>query len=370
MGPVRLCRDEIFFGQRIVIYFLEKYIHRQAGDVSAGRNEFQRRVHAVDIKDVTVPVTRELETFRKRYREALKSDNTLIDKVMRYILRQQGKQVRPLLVMLGAKVCGGVGDSSYRAAIMVELLHSATLVHDDVVDGAEMRRGLASINALWKNKIAVLIGDYMLSKGLLFSLDHNDYRSLHMVSDAVRRMSEGEILQIQKTRSLDITEEDYLQVISDKTASLLSTSCAMGGASATDDETRIAALKEYGEYLGLAFQIRDDLLDYTGDSRKTGKQLGIDIQDKKITLPLIYALRHSEPREQKRIRSILKSSRKRAMKSGEVMEFVRRSGGLEYARDVAEGFADRAAATLDVFDDSESRRALHLLIDFVMKRQN
>jgi len=324
----------------------------------------------VDIKEVTVSVSQELETFRQRYKVALKSDNSLIDKVMRYILKQQGKQVRPLLVMLGAKVCGGVADASYRAAIMVELLHSATLVHDDVVDGAEMRRGLASINAVWKNKIAVLIGDYMLSKGLLYSLDHKDYRSLHMVSDAVRRMSEGEILQIQKTRSLDISEEDYLKVISDKTASLLSTSCAMGGASVTDDEEKIEALRNYGEFLGLAFQIRDDLLDYTGDSNKTGKQLGIDIQDKKITLPLIYALGQAERSEQKRIRSILKSSKKRAMKSGEVMDFVRKSGGLEYSSEVAEGFASKATAALEVFDDSEARRSLELLVDFVMKRQH
>ena len=245
----------------------------------------------MNLQDVALPVTEELDTFRQRYKTALKTDNSLVEKVVRYILKQQGKQIRPLLVMLGAKVCGGVQEKSYRAAIMVELLHSATLIHDDVVDGAEMRRGLPSINALWKNKISVLIGDYMLSKGLLFSLDHRDYIFLHMVSDAVKRMSEGEILQIQKTRSLDITEEDYLRVISDKTASLLATSCAMGAASVTEDEDKIQALKNYGEYLGLAFQIRDDLLDYTGDSKKTGKQLGIDIKDKKITLPLIYALR-------------------------------------------------------------------------------
>jgi len=324
----------------------------------------------VNIQDVSRSVADELATFRQRYKVALKSQNSLVDKVMRYILRQQGKQVRPLLVMLGAKACGGVNDASYRAAIMVELLHSATLVHDDVVDGAEMRRGIASVNALWKNKIAVLIGDYMLSKGLLFSLDHKDYQCLHMVSDAVRRMSEGEILQIQKTRSLDITEEDYLQVISDKTASLLSTSCAMGAASATQDQALVNALKEYGEYLGLAFQIRDDLLDYTGDEKKTGKQLGIDIQDKKITLPLIYALRNAEPGEQKRIRRILKSSRKRAMKSRDVMDFVKAGGGLEYAADVAEGFAAKSLAIVDGLPASDARESLRMLVDFVMKRQH
>ncbi|MBL6956853.1 MAG: polyprenyl synthetase family protein [Chlorobium phaeobacteroides] len=324
----------------------------------------------MNIQDVVFPVSEELKSFRQKYKTALETENSLIDKVVRYILKQQGKQIRPLLVMLGAKVCGGVEEKTYRAAIMAELLHSATLIHDDVVDGAEMRRGIASINAVWKNKISVLIGDYMLSKGLLFSLDNKDYLFLHMVSTAVRRMSEGEILQIQKTRSLDITEEDYLRVISDKTASLLSTSSAMGAASVTDDEVKINALKSYGEYLGLAFQIRDDLLDYTGDSKKTGKQLGIDIKDKKITLPLIYALRNSEGSEQKKIKSILKSSRKRSMRSREVVDFVKAKGGLDYAAEVAEGFASKALAAIEKLEDNDARRSLNLLVDFVMKRQN
>ena len=324
----------------------------------------------VNLQEVVFPVTEELNAFRQKYKTALNTDNSLVDKVVRYILKQQGKQIRPLLVMLGAKVCGGVQEKSYRAAIMVELLHSATLIHDDVVDGAEMRRGLLSINALWKNKISVLIGDYMLSKGLLFSLDNKDYLFLHMVSDAVRRMSEGEILQIQKTRSLDITEADYLRVISDKTASLLATASAMGAASTTDDEEKIEALKSYGEYLGLAFQIRDDLLDYTGDSKKTGKQLGIDIKDKKITLPLIYALRNADRAEQKMIKSILKSSKKRTMRSREVLAFVKEKGGLDYAAEVAEGFADKSLAAIESVEEGDAKRSLRLLVDFVMKRQN
>ena len=324
----------------------------------------------MNLQDVVSPVSEELNAFRQKYKTALDTDNSLVDKVVRYILKQQGKQIRPLLVMLGAKVCGGVEEKSYRAAIMVELLHSATLIHDDVVDGAEMRRGLPSINALWKNKISVLIGDYMLSKGLLFSLDNKDYLFLHMVSDAVRRMSEGEILQIQKTRSLDITEEDYLRVISDKTASLLATASAMGAASVTDNDEAIDALKSYGEFLGLAFQIRDDLLDYTGDSKKTGKQLGIDIKDKKITLPLIYALRNSDRAEQKRIKSILKSSKKRAMKSREVIEFVKGKGGLDYAAEVAEGFAAKSLAAIEHMENNDAKHSLGLLVDFVMKRQN
>jgi octaprenyl-diphosphate synthase len=323
----------------------------------------------VNIKDVVASVADEIEIFQQRYKVVLHAQNTLVDKVTRYVLKQQGKQIRPTMVLLAAQLCGGVTESSYRAAIMVELLHSATLIHDDVVDGAEMRRGLASINALWKNKISVLIGDYLLSKGLLYSLEYKDYGFLHMVSDAVRRMSEGEILQIQKTRSLDISEEDYLSVIADKTASLISSACAMGAMSATTDEGRIAALKSYGEYLGLAFQIRDDLLDYTGDSKKTGKQMGIDIKDKKITLPLIYALLHAPASEQKMIRSILKSSRKRAVKSGEVIEFVTSKGGLAYAAEVAEGFAAKAVAAISPFPDSPAKSSLLFLVDFVMKRE-
>jgi len=323
----------------------------------------------VDIKDVTASVAVEVGVFRQRYKEVLYARNTLVDKVSRYVLKQQGKQIRPAMVLLSAQLCGGVTDASYRAAITVELLHSATLIHDDVVDGAEMRRGLPSINALWKNKISVLMGDYLLSRGLLYSLEHKDYGFLHLVSEAVRRMSEGEILQIQKTRSLDISEEDYLSVISDKTASLIASSCAMGAMSATTDESSIAALKSYGEYLGLAFQIRDDLLDYTGDSKKTGKQMGIDIKDKKITLPLIYALRNASASEQKKIRSILKSSRKRAVKSSEVIAFVTGKGGLDYAADVAERFAAKAVASISTFHDGKAKTSLLRLVDFVMVRQ-
>ncbi len=323
----------------------------------------------MNIKDVTASVADEIVIFQQKYKQVLYARNTLVDKVSRYVLKQQGKQIRPAMVLLSAQLCGGVNDASYRAAIMVELLHSATLIHDDVVDGAEMRRGLPSINALWKNKISVLMGDYLLSRGLLYSLEHKDYGFLHLVSEAVRRMSEGEILQIQKTRSLDISEEDYLSVISDKTASLISSSCAMGAMSATSDEGRIAALKSYGEYLGLAFQIRDDLLDYTGDSKKTGKQMGIDIKDKKITLPLIYALRNAPLSEQKMIRSILKSSRKRAVKSAEVISFVTGKGGLDYASEVAEGLAAKAVASISSFPDGSAKTSLLRLVDFVMVRQ-
>ena len=324
----------------------------------------------MDIKEVTSSVSEELKVFQERYKSVLHSSNSLVDKVTRYVLKQQGKQIRPLLVLLSAKVCGQVVDVSYRGAIMIELLHSATLIHDDVVDGAEMRRGIPSINALWKNKISVLIGDYLLSKGLLYSLENNDFQSLRLVSEAVRRMSEGEILQIQKTRSLDITEDDYLSVIADKTGSLIATSCAIGAASSTSSEEDIASLKSYGEFLGLAFQIRDDLLDYTGDSKKTGKQLGIDIKDRKITLPLIFALQNSDKGEQNKIKTILKSSKKRSVRSREVIDFVRQKGGLDYAAQVAEGFADKALESISHFPENDAKRSLQLLVDFVMKRQH
>lgn len=324
----------------------------------------------MNIKDVTAPVADEIALFQQKYKSLLHAQNSLVDKVTRYVLKQQGKQIRPALVLLSASLCGGINDATYRAAILVELLHSATLIHDDVVDGAEMRRGIPSINALWKNKISVLIGDYLLSRGLLYSLEHRDYHFLHQVSDAVRRMSEGEILQIQKTRSLDITEADYLSVISDKTASLIASSCAMGAESATSDPDTVAAMKDYGEYLGMAFQIRDDLLDYTGDSSKTGKELGIDIRDKKITLPLIHALGEASESERKAIRSILKSSGKRARRKREVVDFVQARGGLDYAAGVAENFASKAVDAISRFPESPSRQALENLVDFVMKRQH
>ncbi|MEI6847039.1 MAG: polyprenyl synthetase family protein [Chlorobiaceae bacterium] len=324
----------------------------------------------MNIKDVTASVADEVEIFQQKYKQVLHAQNTLVDKVTRYVLKQQGKQIRPSLVLLSAQLCGGINDSSYRAAIMVELLHSATLIHDDVVDGAEMRRGLASINALWKNKISVLIGDYLLSRGLLYSLEYKDYGFLHMVSEAVRRMSEGEILQIQKTRSLDISEKDYMSVISDKTASLIASACAMGAMSATTNDASIAGMKNYGEYLGLAFQIRDDLLDYTGDSKKTGKEMGIDIKDKKITLPLIYSLLHAPVSEQKTIRSIMKSSGKRISRRGDVIAFVKSKGGLDYAAEVAEELAAKAIESIQPFPENPAKTSLVQLVDFVMKREN
>ncbi|PSQ72508.1 MAG: polyprenyl synthetase [Bacteroidetes bacterium QH_6_64_77] len=256
------------------------------------------------LDDIRVPVEDDLEAFRSYFREAMRSDHMLLDKITQYVLWQKGKRIRPLLVLLSAQACGGAAtDPTHRAAALVELLHTATLVHDDVVDDAEERRGVFSINALWKNKIAVLMGDFLLSRGLLLSLDHGDYSILHTLSDAVRRMSEGELLQIEKSRLLDIDEETYFRIISDKTASLISACTKSGAVSVTDDEALIERMDKFGETLGLAFQIRDDLFDFSVED--AGKPVGIDLQEKKMTLPLIVALREADRREKKRILKIV-----------------------------------------------------------------
>lgn len=270
-------------------------------------------------------------------------------------------------MLLSAQLCGGVTEKTYRAAALVELLHTATLVHDDVVDEAERRRGLFSINALWKNKVAVLFGDFLLSRGLLLALDHGDYDLLHTVSDAVRRMSEGELLQIEKTRRLNIDEETYFRIISDKTASLIAACTTCGAVSATDDEAEIEALREVGEKLGLAFQIRDDLFDF-GDV-DVGKPLGIDLQEKKMTLPLIVALREADDAERKRILRIVKQKKKSREDVRTVAAFVQEKGGLDYARARMLALADEATETLAAFPPTPARDALLDLTAFVVARK-
>ena len=242
------------------------------------------------LSEISQPIKSELENFNQIFRESLRSKVGLLDLVTRYIIRQKGKKIRPLLVLLSAKVCGAINDRSYRGAVLVELLHTATLIHDDVVDNADKRRGLWSINKVFKNKVAVLMGDYLLSKGLLISMEGKDYDFLEVITNTVKRMSEGELLQIQKTRKLDIDEETYFKVISDKTASLIETCCTIGAMSATSNKESIDAMREFGRNLGISFQIRDDILDYEGNLTITGKRKGGDIKEKKITLPLIYSL--------------------------------------------------------------------------------
>ena len=321
------------------------------------------------LSQITKPVKQELEEFHSIFKQAMRSNVGLVDLVARYIIRQKGKKVRPLLVLLSAKISGGVTDRSYRGATLVELLHTATLIHDDVVDNADKRRGMWSINALFKNKIAVLMGDYLLSRGLMISVDGKDYDFLGVTTDAVKRMSEGELLQIQKTRKLDIDEETYFKVISDKTASLLETCCTIGAMSTTDNKDYIEAMRNYGHSLGMAFQIRDDILDYEGSSSLIGKPVGGDIKEKKITLPLIYSLNNVSPSEAARIRKVLKNGNDK-IKVKEVMQFVKENKGVDYALTIAEKYSNQAINSLNVFPDSETKSSMKELIDFVTKRKN
>lgn len=323
-------------------------------------------VTKVSIQDVRHVVDDELNEFRRYFRESVRSSVGLLDKITQYVLRQKGKEIRPLLVLLSAKVCGSVHDSTYRAAALVELMHTATLVHDDVVDVAERRRGVFSINALWKNKVAVLFGDFLLSRGLLLALEHRDYDLLHVLSDAVRRMSEGELLQIEKSRHLDIDEETYFRIISDKTASLISACTTCGAVSTSSDQEVIEQMRVIGEKLGLAFQIRDDLFDFGVDD--IGKPIGIDLQEKKMTLPLIYALREASKGDRRRILSIVRKSRKNRADIREVSRFVEMRGGLAYARERMHESALEARELLSSFPPNDARDAMLGLVDFTVSR--
>jgi octaprenyl-diphosphate synthase len=289
-----------------------------------------------------------------------------VDLVAKYILRQKGKRIRPLLVMLSAKLCGGINERSFRGATLVEMLHTATLIHDDVVDEAKERRGLPSINAVWKNKVAVLMGDYLLSRGLMLAVENSDFDFLRVITASVKRMSEGELHQISRTRKLDIDEESYFKIISDKTASLLATCCEIGARSATDDARKIKALLDYGENLGIAFQIKDDILDYKGKSKITGKPLGGDIKEKKITLPLIHALSKADEKEkQKIIKKIKKSSKGNNLQ--DILDFVDKYDGINFSYTVAEKYVKKAKEALEIFD-ATSRENLEQLADFVLQR--
>jgi octaprenyl-diphosphate synthase len=320
-----------------------------------------------DLDALRGPVASELKTFDAHFRDAMRSRIPLVDLIARYIVRQKGKRVRPMLVLLSAKLCGGVTPASYRAATLIEILHTATLVHDDVVDDADTRRGLASINAVWKNKVAVLMGDYLLSRGLLLSLDHQDYSFLHATSTAVKRMSEGELLQIRKSRQLDNTEETYLHIISDKTASLFSACTLTGAQSATTDVTHHRLLESYGESVGMAFQIQDDLLDYVGKQTIIGKPTGVDIKGKKLTLPLIYALEHGDRKESRlALRMVKKGASADDIRW--VLDYVRRAGGIDYARKRANDFAEMARSSISSFPESETKHALTAFVDFVVTR--
>ena len=312
-------------------------------------------------------ISKELDLFEVHFREAVKSRVALLDRIMQYIVRRKGKQLRPMFVLLSAKLGGDINDASYRAASLVELLHTATLVHDDVVDEANERRGFFSINALWKNKIAVLVGDYLLSKGLLLSLDNKDHRVLQILSTAVRLMSEGELLQLEKSRKLNLDESIYYEIIGGKTASLLASSCAAGASTTFDNDDAIEKMRLFGEKVGMAFQIKDDLFDYSSEA--IGKPTGNDIKEKKLTLPLIYTLNNCDAALRKKIIYIIKNQNTQKDKVDFVLDAVVNFGGITYATNKMFAFRDEALEILHSFPASEVREALEELVRYTTDRK-
>lgn len=321
------------------------------------------------LKEISSPISSELEEFNKHFKESMHSKVGIVDLITRYILRQKGKKIRPLLVLLSSKVAGGITDRTYRGAVLVELLHTATLIHDDVVDNADKRRGFWSINAVFKNKVAVLMGDYLLSKGLMIAVKGKDYDFLEVVTNAVKRMSEGELLQIKKTRKLDIDQETYYKIISDKTASLLESCCQIGAMSTSDNPDYLMGMKTFGDNIGMAFQITDDVLDLNGKSNIIGKPIGGDIKEKKITLPLIYSLNNVSKSEANKIRKIIKKGKSRE-DIQKVIDFVKANNGIEFALEKANQFSEAAKKALIIFPDSQSKIALESLVDFIINRKN
>lgn len=312
-------------------------------------------------------IDNELRIFEEKFKDAAKSNVGMLDRIMRYIVKRKGKQLRPMFVFLSAKLCGEVNESTYRAASLVELLHTATLVHDDVVDDSLERRGFFSVYALWKNKISVLVGDYLLAKGLLLSLDNNDFRILQILSDAVRKMSEGELLQIEKSRSLNMEESVYFEIISSKTASLLASACGAGAWSTSGDEDLAKKMMQFGEKVGIAFQIKDDLFDYA--STDVGKPTGNDIKEKKLTLPLIYTLNNTDKKTRKEIIYIIKNENTRKSRVKYIIDVVEKTGGIEYAVNKMNEYKEQALQILKSFPESETRKGFEDLVNFVTDRK-
>jgi len=309
----------------------------------------------------------ELKTFEKKFTDAVKSETPLLDTIMKYIIKRKGKQLRPMFVLLSAKLHGEINESTYRAAALVELLHTATLVHDDVVDDSLERRSFFSINALWNKKIAVLVGDYLLSKGLLLATSNNDFRHLHILSDAVKQMSEGELMQLQKSRKLNLDEKIYFEIIRNKTASLLSSACSVGAYSTSKDEEVTAKMKVFGEKVGIAFQIKDDLFDYGTDD--IGKPTGNDIKEKKLTLPLIYTLNNIDASLKRKLIYIIKNENKDPRKVKFVIDTVVEAGGIKYAVEKMNNYRDEALAILNSFSESPVRNSLEALVRFTTDRK-
>ena len=319
------------------------------------------------IKEIKAPIETEMKRFTGYFNTTMKSKVSLLNIITKYILRRKGKQMRPMFVFLSAKLSGEINESSFNAASLIELLHTATLVHDDVVDESYERRGFFSINALWKSKVAVLLGDYLLAKGLLLAVENKEYDLLEIVSDAVKEMSEGELLQIQKSRKLNISEDEYFEVIRKKTAALIAACCASGAKSVTDDPDIISKMKQFGEFIGMAFQIKDDLFDYEKKG-SLGKPTGNDIKEKKLTLPLIYALKNSGAGQKATILRLIKHHNKNSQKVRDVIRFVKEKGGIEYSVQKMNEYKDRALDILNEFPENEARLSLKKLALYTASR--
>ena len=321
------------------------------------------------VEQIKQPILNEMEIFETRFKDAMVSKVPLLNRITHYIVRRKGKQMRPMFVFLVAKMVsdGKVIDRTYRGASVIELIHTATLVHDDVVDDSNRRRGFFSINALWKNKIAVLVGDYLLSKGLLLSIDNDDFDLLKLISIAVREMSEGELLQIEKARRLDITEEVYFEIIRQKTATLIAACTGIGAASVGAKEEEIQLMRKFGEYIGIAFQIKDDLFDYT--DAKIGKPTGIDIKEQKMTLPLIYTLNNCSEKDKNWLINSVKNHNKDKKRVKEVIRFVKDNGGIEYTVSKMNDYQEKALQILEKYPESEYKKSLIMMVDYVINRK-
>lgn len=323
------------------------------------------------VEEIQRPIAAELKEFELRFREAMRSRAPLLDRIMHYIVKRKGKQMRPMFTLLSARLFGPVNDGAFTAASLIELLHTATLVHDDVVDGSSMRRGFFSINALWKNKIAVLVGDYLLSRGLLLAVDKGEFELLRIVSRAVREMSEGELLQLEKTRGLNFSEDVYFDIIRQKTASLIAACCASGASAAGQQHEEVDRMRQFGEQVGIAFQIKDDLFDYPGSGTEavtTGKPTGLDIKEKKLTLPLIHALQQVSAADRRWMVNVVKNRSDDSKAVAEVIEKVVQAGGIAHARMRMLEHRDKAIALLHTFPQNEARNALEGLVQLTVER--
>lgn len=321
------------------------------------------------VEQIKLPIKNEMEFFEVKFKASMISNVSLLNRITHYIVRRKGKQMRPMFVFLVAKMVsdGDFKEKTYRGASIIELIHTATLVHDDVVDDSNRRRGFFSLNALWKNKIAVLVGDYLLSKGLLLSIDNDDFDVLKIISTAVREMSEGELLQIEKARQLNITEEVYFEIIRKKTATLIAACCGIGAASVNADKEEVLKMRKFGELIGVSFQIKDDLFDYGDD--KIGKPTGIDIKEQKMTLPLIYTLNHCSKKEKKWLINSVKKYNKDKKRVKEVIDFVKQNGGIEYTIQKMKEYQQKALEILDTYPESPYKNSLKTMVNYVIERE-